>query len=102
MTEFLSQIRIDMIWNYKDLFIRGICVTIGFTAVGFTCCVIFGLLFGLGRLSKTKCIYYPSNIYIDFFRGTPLLVQFLLIHLALIPTIFPHSLGYLPSGALAL
>jgi len=102
MTEFLSQIRIDMIWNYKDLFIRGIWVTIGLTAVGYTCGVIFGLLFGLGRLSKRKWIYYPSKMYIDFFRGTPLLVQILLIHLALIPTIFGHSLGFFLSGALAL
>src|SRR5690625_8003909 len=41
-------------------------------------------------------------MYIDFFRGTPLLVQILLIHTALIPTIFGHSLGFFVSGAVAL
>src|SRR5690625_4114956 len=102
MIDFLSAIRIDMIWNYKDLFIRGIWVTLSLTAVGYTCGVIFGLLFGLGRLSKRKWIYYPSKIYIDFFRGTPLLVQILIIHTALIPSLFGHSLGYFVSGALAL
>lgn len=64
--------------------------------------IILGLLFGLGKLSKRKWIYYPCKYYVDFFRGTPLLVQILIIHLAVIPTIFGHSLGYFISGAIAL
>lgn len=100
--EFLDFIRFDIIWNYKELFIRGIWVTLGLTLVGYICGLCFGLLFGLGRLSKRKWIHYPSKYYIDFFRGTPLLVQILLIHLAVIPTIFGHSLGFFVSGAVAL
>lgn len=100
--DFFKSIRLDILWNYKDLFIRGIWVTIGLTVVGYTCGVLLGLLFGLGRMSKRKWIHYPSKHYIDFFRGTPLLVQILLIHLAVIPTIFGHSLGFFVSGAVAL
>ncbi|MEI3605349.1 amino acid ABC transporter permease [Pseudogracilibacillus sp. SE30717A] len=95
-------IRFDILWNYKDLFIRGIWITLGLTIVGYTCGVLLGLLFGLGRLSKKKWVHYPCKWYIDFFRGTPLLVQILLIHLAVIPTIFGHSLGFFVSGAIAL
>ncbi|MBM7717477.1 polar amino acid transport system permease protein [Bacillus thermophilus] len=99
--DFLD-IRLDMIWNYKELFIRGIWVTLSLTAVGYVGGIILGLLFGLGKLSKRKWIYYPCKYYVDFFRGTPLLVQILIIHLAVIPTIFGHSLGYFISGAIAL
>lgn len=99
--DFLG-IRFDMIWDYKELFIRGIGVTLGLTAVGYISGIILGLFLGMGKLSKKKWIYYPSKYYVDFFRGTPLLVQILLIHLALIPTIFGHSLGYFVSGGLAL
>src|SRR5699024_9655067 len=53
-------------------------------------------------MSNRKLFYYPSKLYIDFFRGTPLLVQILLIHIAVIPTIFGKSLGFFVSGALAL
>nr|GGG68424.1 amino acid ABC transporter permease [Virgibacillus oceani] len=95
-------IRFDMIWNYKELFIRGIWVTLGLTLIGYVSGVILGLLLGMGKLSKKKWIYYPCKYYVDFFRGTPLLVQILLIHLALIPTVFGESLGYFVSGALAL
>lgn len=91
-----------MIWNYKELFIRGIWVTLSLTAVGYVGGIILGLLFGLGKLSKRKWIYYPCKYYVDFFRGTPLLVQILIIHLAVIPTVFGHSLGYFISGAIAL
>ncbi|MBO1005441.1 amino acid ABC transporter permease [Pseudogracilibacillus auburnensis] len=100
--EFFESIRFDILWNYRSLFIHGIWITLGLTVVGYTCGIILGLLFGLGKMSNKKWIHYPSRWYIDFFRGTPLLVQILLIHIAVIPTIFGQSLGFFVSGALAL
>lgn len=102
--EFLG-LRVEMfenIWSYRELFIRGIWVTLALTAVGYIGGFILGLFVGLGKLSKRKWIYYPAKIYVDFFRGTPLLVQILLIHTALIPSLFGHSLGFFVSGSLAL
>lgn len=103
--EFLDiqqAIRFDIIWGYRELFIRGVSLTLRLTFVGYGLGLIFGILLGLGKLSKRKWLHYPSKYYIDFFRGTPLLVQILIIHTALIPSIFGHSLGYFVSGALAL
>lgn len=100
--DFFLDIRFDMIWSYKELFIRGIGITLALTMVGYIGGIILGLFFGLGKMAKKKWIYYPCKYYVDFFRGTPLLVQILLIHLAVIPTIFGQSLGYFVSGALAL
>jgi glutamine transport system permease protein len=102
MIEFLEAIRFDMIWNYKELFIRGLWVTLSLTAIGYIGGVVLGVFLGMGKLSKIKWIYYPCKYYVDFFRGTPLLVQILLIHLAVVPTIFGHSLGPFFSGAIAL
>lgn len=99
--DFLD-IRFELIWNYRELFIRGIGITLSLTLVGYIGGFILGLFVGLGKMSKKKWIYYPSKFYVDFFRGTPLLVQILIIHLALIPSIFGHSLGYFVSGVLAL
>jgi len=99
--DFLDM-RFDMVWDYRELFIRGIGVTLALTLVGYLGGFILGFFLGIGKLSKRKWIYYPSKLYVDFFRGTPLLVQILLIHTALIPSIFGHSLGYFVSGSLAL
>lgn len=96
------EIRWDIIWDYRELFIRGIWVTLGLTIVGYIGGIILGLFIGMGKLSKKKWIYYPCKFFVDFFRGTPLLVQILLIHLAIIPGIFGHSLGYFVSGVTAL
>ncbi|WP_412977372.1 amino acid ABC transporter permease [Ornithinibacillus sp. 179-J 7C1 HS] len=100
--DFLDAIRFDMIWNYKELFIRGLWTTLALTAIGYIGGIILGLFLGMGKLSKMKWIYYPCKYYVDFFRGTPLLVQILLIHNAVIPSIFGQSLGPFFSGAVAL
>lgn len=99
--DFLD-IRFDVIWNYRELFIRGIGVTLSLTLIGYIGGFVLGLIVGLGKMSKRKWIYFPAKYYVDFFRGTPLLVQILLIHIAVIPTIFGHSLGPFVSGVIAL
>lgn len=102
--DFLD-IRWDMwgiIWNYRELFIRGVGITVSLTLISYFLGLILGLFVGMGKLSKKKWLYYPCKYYVDFFRGTPLLVQILLIHTAVIPGIFGHSLGYFTSGVIAL
>lgn len=94
--------RWDIIWNYRDYFIRGIWVTLILTICGFLGGFIFGVFLGLGKNSKRKWLYWPCKLYIDLFRGTPLLVQIFIIHLAVIPSIFGHSLGFMVSGIAAL
>lgn len=98
----ILDLRWDIIWNYREYFIRGIGVTLLLTICGFLGGAILGVLLGLGKTSKRKWIYWPCKLYVDLFRGTPLLVQIYIIDLAVIPTIFGGSLGYLVSGISAL
>lgn len=99
--DFLD-IRLDVIWSYRELFIRGIGVTLALTLIGYIGGFLLGLLVALAKISKKKWIQIPARYYVDFFRGTPLLVQILIIHVAVIPTIFGHSLGPFLSGIVAL
>jgi len=80
----------EMIWNYRALFIRGIGITVALTLIGYLGGLVLGLFIGMGKLSKKKWIYYPCKYYVDFFRGTPLLVQILLLHTAVIPGFVDH------------
>lgn len=98
----LFDFRWDIIWNYRDFYITGIWVTLALTLVGYIGGVFFGVLLGLAQTSKNKIIYWPAKIYVDVFRGTPMLVQIYIIHLALIPTLFGQSYGWFISGAAAL
>lgn len=98
----LDFIQWEMIWNYREMYLKGIWVTISLTVCGYLGGVILGLFLGLGQISTKKWLYWPCKIYVDVFRGTPMLVQIFIIHLALLPSIFGQSFGWFVSGVIAL
>lgn len=58
----------------------GAVTTLQLTAVSVVFGLIGGTLLGMARLSKFKPLQFASRVYIDFFRGTPLLVQIFMIY----------------------
>lgn len=58
----------------------GSVTTLQLTAVSVIFGLIGGTLLGLARLSTFKPLKIASRFYIDFFRGTPLLVQIFMIY----------------------
>lgn len=103
--------RADIIAEYAVLFWRGLQMTMLVTVI----CVIqgtaLGLAIGMARLaearhepSRSLCRYalrWPSTVYVSFFRGTPLFVQILLIHFAVLPLFINPADGLLISGETA-
>lgn len=92
----------SIIYDYRWFYLEGALYTIIVTFISIILGTIVGLIFGLFRLSKLPVLHYPALWYIDVIRGTPLLVQIMIIHYALIPTIFGHSLGPWVSAIFAL
>lgn len=76
---------LQIIGNYMPLFLKGTWVTIQLSLLAILFGTILGLFIGLGKMVKQPLINLPCIWYISFFRGTPLLVQILLIHSALMP-----------------
>ncbi|RME10862.1 MAG: amino acid ABC transporter permease [Ardenticatenia bacterium] len=63
--------------NYSDIasFIsRGIKFTIILSMLGYALALVLGLIIGLGRLSTNPIIYALSTLYVEVFRGVPILV----------------------------
>jgi polar amino acid transport system permease protein len=79
---FLS-IYLDHIIKVFPSLVMGSLITIEVTSLSLFFGMILGTLFGLGKLSKNRLFRYPSIVYIDFIRGTPLLVQILLFYYGL-------------------
>jgi His/Glu/Gln/Arg/opine family amino acid ABC transporter permease subunit len=69
----------------------GAITTLQLTAVSVIFGLVGGTLLGMARLSHFKPLKIASRIYIDFFRGTPLLVQIFMIYFG-IPA-FANSIG---------
>lgn len=77
--------RWDLIAEYAPFFAKGTLLTIGFSIAAIIFGTILGLLIGLGKMMKRPIAALPFKWYINLFRGTPLLVQILLIHFGVVP-----------------
>ena len=103
--------RADIIAEYAMLFWHGLQMTVTVTVICIIQGTALGLAIGLARLAEARhaparqlCRYalrWPSTIYVSFFRGTPLFVQILLIHFAVLPLFINPNDGLLVSGDLA-
>jgi polar amino acid transport system permease protein len=65
----------------------GIVVTLQITLTSFVFILIVGLFGGLGRLARNPILKGVASLYVEVFRGIPLLVQLLFIWFAL-PQVF--------------
>ena len=73
----------DLVVNSFPLLLVGAGVTIKITAMSVALGVIIGLFVGIARICHFKPLRFVAAVYVDFFRGTPLLVQIFLVYFAL-------------------
>jgi polar amino acid transport system permease protein len=103
--------RPDIITVYAELFWRGLQMTILITVLCIVLGTALGLAVGLARLAESRrspakqlCKYllrWPATVFVSFFRGTPLFVQILLVHFAVMPLFINQADGLLISGEAA-
>ncbi|MDC3416893.1 amino acid ABC transporter permease [Aquibacillus salsiterrae] len=79
--------RMKIVIEYFPFFMQGMLKTIGMSLAGVLIGCILGLFIALGKMSPLFILRLPFVWYINFFRGTPLLVQLFLIHFAVMPLI---------------
>lgn len=107
----------DLRWGilagYGPLFLQGFVMTVSLTVFSLTLGMALGLTSGLvssarGRPPPQSIWRWPLvagqwlvAAYVTFFRGTPLFVQILLVHFALMPMLVHPDDGLLLSGDIA-
>lgn len=77
------QFNFDLVVNSFPLLLVGAGVTIKITALSVAFGVVIGLFVGIARISRLRILRVLAAVYVDFFRGTPLLVQIFLVYFAL-------------------
>lgn len=70
----------EVITHALPLMLQGAVISLLITLIGIVLGSIIGLAAGLARLSKTKSIRLVGTAYVDFFRGSPLFVQIMLVY----------------------
>ncbi|GER87367.1 polar amino acid ABC transporter permease [Dictyobacter vulcani] len=93
--------RWDQVWYYlfQDpnlYFLQAAWITLWISVVAQAIGIVLGFILALMRTSKYVFLVWPARAYLWFFRGSPLLVQVLLLWAGL-PKIFPNAL--LPAWA---
>ncbi|MDO7906863.1 amino acid ABC transporter permease [Paenibacillus sp. JX-17] len=81
----------DIIAGYLPLFLKGTLLTIGVSAASILLGAVLGLFVGFGKMASSLWLRLPMSGYINFFRGTPLLVQVLLVHFGLVPMLIGET-----------
>jgi polar amino acid transport system permease protein len=107
-------LRWEILAGYGPLFASGLWMTVQLTLVAIGVGLLLGVLFGL--VSTSADAPQPRSLpgrwllllargvtvaYVTFFRGTPLFVQILLVHFALMPTLVHPDHGLLLAGEAA-
>ncbi|MBC7942706.1 MAG: amino acid ABC transporter permease, partial [Chitinophagaceae bacterium] len=107
-------LRWEILAGYGPLFVSGLLMTVQLTLVAIVAGMVLGTLSGL--VSSSADAPQPASAagrllllalralvgaYVTFFRGTPLFVQILLVHFALMPTLVHPDHGLLLAGEAA-
>ncbi len=67
------------VWSYRGVFWQGWLTTVWISAASLVLSVVLGLLCALGRRSPFVALRWLSAAYVEIVRGTPLLVQLLIL-----------------------
>lgn len=73
----------DIIFESIPLLAEGVVVTLQVSALSAVLGLALGVALGLGALSRSRLVRWAVAAYVDFIRGTPLLIQIFLVFFAL-------------------
>ena len=72
----------NLVVNSFPLLLIGAGVTIQITVLSTAIGFVIGLIVGVARISNLRLLRMLAEVYVEFFRGTPLLVQIFLFYFA--------------------
>ncbi|MEQ8200823.1 MAG: amino acid ABC transporter permease [Syntrophomonadaceae bacterium] len=76
---------LQVVSSHIVYFLGGALLTLEITTLSVLFGLILGLMTGLAKMTKNPILFGISTAYIDFFRGTPLFVQILLLYFGILP-----------------
>lgn len=70
----------DVFMNTYPGFLKAMVITLEITAVALVLGTVFGLMFALMKISRSRILQSIANVYITIIRGTPLIVQIMFLY----------------------
>jgi polar amino acid transport system permease protein len=69
-----------LVWQNSDAIIQALLVTISLALLAEVVGIVLGLALSLLKIARSRLLRFPAQLYIDIFRGTPLLIQIIIIY----------------------
>jgi glutamate transport system permease protein len=60
---------------WREYLLPGLGGTLSAAAISIVLALVFGVLFGVGRLMPLRVIRWPSSVVVEFFRSVPVLIM---------------------------
>ncbi len=93
----------NVVWQnlFAQIFFTAAWTTLWIAVVSQACGVVIGLFLALMRQSRFPLFSWPARFYVWLFRGSPLLVQLLILYFG-VPEVFPGLVPYITVYSAAL
>jgi polar amino acid transport system permease protein len=79
----LTFLDLSVVTAYWPVFLKGLGVTVALTATVILLAGFIAIPIALARLSPSRLIRWPADLYVEFIRATPLILQLIYIYYVL-------------------
>ena len=69
-----------IVFDNLDAILQGVLITLALALLAEVLGIVLGLVLALLKIARSRILSWPAQLYIDGFRGTPLLVQITIIY----------------------
>ena len=92
---------LEVAWTYREGLLQATALTIFLTISSFAVGLVLGLILALARMNRRRWYFWwPAQAFVEFVRGTPLLVQ--LFYLFFVLPFIGIKLDPIPTGIIGL
>jgi polar amino acid transport system permease protein len=79
----MDLLNFEVVADYWQVFLRGLGITVLLTLSTMVLATLLAIPVALARMSEYRAIRWPANVFVEFMRATPLILQLIYIYYVL-------------------
>lgn len=79
----MDLLNFEVVADYWQVFLRGLSITVLLTLSTMVLATLLAIPVALARMSEFRIIRWPANVFVEFMRATPLILQLIYIYYVL-------------------
>jgi His/Glu/Gln/Arg/opine family amino acid ABC transporter permease subunit len=79
----MTLLNLDVVRDYWAVFLQGLGITVSLTVTVILLAGVLAIPIALARMSPLRVLRWPADLYVEFIRATPLILQLIYIYYVL-------------------